>query len=131
MNKRPYLHKRMLLVDRNIQIPILVYSLALSTLGIAIAALFSVYFSHWINLKNNFAASICFLIGTASFCYSIMVIVGLYLTNKIAGPIYRLQMHMKEICDGKNPEPLQTRDTDYVNKELINQYNQMIEQLKK
>jgi nitrogen fixation/metabolism regulation signal transduction histidine kinase len=130
MNKRPYLHKRSLLVDRNIQIPILVYSVAVSTLGVTLAAAFAVYGAHLINFRVDFTSSLIFVVGCAFFCYSIMMIAGLYLTNKIAGPIYRMHMHMKEVCEGKSPEPLTTRDDDFVNKDLIKQYNQLLEKLK-
>lgn len=131
MNKRPYLHKRSLLVDRNVQIPILVYSIAVSTLGVTLAAAFSVYGAHLINFKASFTLSLVFITGCAFFCYSIMLIAGLYLTNKIAGPIHRMHMHMKELCEGKDPGPLTTRDDDFINKELISQYNKLVQKLKK
>lgn len=131
MKNRPLLHKRKLFIDRTIQLPLLVYSIAMATVGVAIAAIFSVYASKWINFEHDFTLSMVFIIGCALFCYSVMLILGLYVSNKIAGPIYRMQMHMKDLCAGNNPTPLTTRENDYINKELIEQYNQLIQKFNK
>ena len=131
MIKRPFLHRKKLFIDRDIQLPLLMYSIAMATLGVAIAAIFSVYAAKWINFGGDFILSLVFIVGCAGFCYSVMLLFGLFISNKIAGPIYRMRIHMKELCEGKNPKPLETRESDFMSKELIAQYNQLIETFKK
>lgn len=45
-----------------------------------------------------------------SACFVLMM--SLYLLHRIAGPIYRLKMHMMDIMAGEAPRPLRFRDDD-------------------
>ena len=71
-----------------------------------------------------------FTLGGAILSYSLMLLIGLYVTNRVAGPLYRLREHMEAFNRGEKIGPLETRSDDYVSKDLIEQYNLMMEKLK-
>ncbi len=131
MNKRPIFHKRQLLIDRNIQMPLLAYSIGMATLGMAIAIVFFTYSFHFVNFQANYMMAVVFTLGCAIFCYSLIIVAALYISNKIAGPIYRLHKHMSELYEGKDPGPLKTREDDYFSQELVDKYNQLIQKFHK
>lgn len=55
----------------------------------------------------------------------LMVVGGLILSNRVAGPIYRMQTHMKDLLDGKDVGPIKFRDKDFF-LELAEQYNEVL-----
>jgi hypothetical protein len=55
---------------------------------------------------------------------------GFYLTNRIAGPIHRLQTHMEAMNEGKEVPDLTFRKKDFFQDILI-PYNLLIKKLKK
>jgi len=58
--------------------------------------------------------------------FSAYAILMSYYTNRLFGPIYRLQMTMKKMADGENPGPIRLRNGDHFS-EVIEEYNRMIE----
>jgi len=58
-----------------------------------------------------------------------ILIFGLFLTNRIAGPMYRLKVRMEELADGKSFEELEIRKNDYFS-ELVIPYNKLVTILK-
>jgi hypothetical protein len=64
---------------------------------------------------------------------AIVVVVGtLYITtvsaflfHRVAGPVYRIERHMKDVLDGYAVDPLRFRDNDQL-PELADTYNQLL-----
>lgn len=42
-----------------------------------------------------------------------LVVSGLVMSNRIAGPIFRLEQYLREVREGKNVAPLKYREKDY------------------
>ncbi len=127
MNQRPSLFKRKLWVDRSIQLPLLAYSITMAAVGTAAAAMFSVFYVLFLpQVTNGTMLYILWGVG-ALFCLSIMVGIGLFVTNRVAGPLLRMKEHMEALSRGESPEPLTPRKDDYVNKDLIDAYNRLVE----
>ena len=131
MNNRPPIYKRSLLIDRSIQVPLLLYTLCMATIGIALVVGLSAYWTLLMPQSTSPWVSPILMAGGALFAYAIMVLLGLYVTNRVAGPLHRLKEHMEAVTKGENPGPLEPRKDDYVNQELIEQYNKLIEAFSK
>lgn len=58
--------------------------------------------------------------------FSAYAILMSYYTNRLFGPVYRLQMTLKKLADGENPGPIRLRDGDQFS-EVIDEYNRVIE----
>lgn len=130
-NKRPPLLKRQLMVDQNIQLPLLTYSLFMATMGVATASIFSmVWAQNFVNLGDSWKNPVLLIFGGV-FSYTVMVVLGLYITNRVAGPLHRMKLHMRDVVDGKNPAPLTKRKDDYIASELIEDYNKLVQMLQK
>ena len=54
-----------------------------------------------------------------------LTLYGLYVSNRIAGPIHRLKLHMKDYCAGKAFEDVYVRDKDFF-PELAEKLNEAI-----
>jgi len=54
---------------------------------------------------------------------------GFVLTNRIAGPIYRLKQHLEDVAAGKTYEDIGFRKMDYFS-ELIEPYNKILAELR-
>lgn len=130
VRKRPPIHRRRLLIDRAIQIPLLTYSVAMASVGILTASVSSVFWRIVVQSDDYQWASSYVLALGALLAFGLMIFVGLYLTNRIAGPLYRMREHMKAIADGANPEPIVSREDDYMG-ELFKEYNRLIEKISK
>ncbi len=118
--------RRQLLVDRNIQLPLLIYSLFMAGLGIVIASLSSVLVT--IVAVDDYPDWLLptIILGGGVIALLAMILVGLYITNKVAGPLLRMRMHMKELADGKPASALSLREGDFT-KELLAEYNRVVE----
>ncbi len=60
----------------------------------------------------------------------VMVLGGMILSNRIAGPIYRIRRHMLDLLDGKQVPDLKFRKNDFF-PELADTYNDLLKKLKK
>lgn len=127
---RPLLHKRSLLIDKGIQIPLMVYSMAMAAMGVLLATAFSVLWttSTVLELPIWYIYSMMFLGAITSFL--VMLFIGLYVTNKVAGPLYRLKQHMKSVSEQDKVEPLHIRESDFTT-ELLQTYNEMLKKISK
>ena len=52
----------------------------------------------------------------------LLVLVGLLLSNRIAGPLYRIARHLSDLAEGKAPAEIKLREGDYF-KELADAAN--------
>jgi len=49
--------------------------------------------------------------------------VGLWISHRVAGPIYRMRRHLQEAAAGRAPKPIRFRQGDYF-QELADAYNE-------
>ncbi len=125
---RPNLFARKLFVDKAIQLPLVMYSLMIMSVGLMLSSMLAVAIP-MLGLAGNSTLLSLFLLFGGAFILSVTAFLGFYLTNKVAGPIHRMKNHMTEIVEGKNPSPLVPRTGDYVNEELISVYNKLVEKI--
>jgi len=78
-----------------------------------------IYFT-FIYQQRNFLGTISLI--SALVLVSLITCFGLYISNRIAGPIYRIQTYLIEWKNGKTTEKLKFRDSDYF-KELASAVN--------
>ena len=57
----------------------------------------------------------------------VVSVVGLVLSHKIAGPMYRLRVHLEECASTRTPRPLKFRDGDFFT-EIPDAYNLQFKQ---
>lgn len=132
-NKRPGLLKRQFLVDRDVQLAILAYTFFVSSMtGILSCAFFLLLQSATKHLMMEgggatstilFATAVCFII------LFLLALLGLMISNRIAGPIHRLRGHMRSISEGGPIEKIGFREKDHFSG-LAEDYNQVLERLK-
>ncbi len=62
---------------------------------------------------------------TAVFSAFVIFGYGLYFSHRVAGPIYKLRLHLKSLRTGKTVEPIQFRNADFFKDlaEEINEYS--------
>ena len=130
MNKRPSVFKRNLVVDHKIQLPLLTYSLGMTAVGVALSAGFATLWATLHNPNNSQWMSSLIFLCSAIVIFTIMLFVGLLVTNKVAGPISRLHKHIIDVAEGKTIDPIETRKDDFLSQDLIRDYNRMLEKLR-
>lgn len=80
-------------------------------------------------LKNGRQNLILWLsIYQLAFC-AIIFIVAIFMSHKVAGPIYKIQSFLKKVAEGVNPGKLFFRTGDYF-LELAEDYNEAMDQVK-
>jgi signal transduction histidine kinase len=118
---------RQYIVNRKLQLTIILYSLILAVIVSGINFAFHYFLIHQpAHLSNETLLIIFFSVITA--IYLVAVFAGFILTNRFAGPIFRLKSHMEEVVEGKTSTPLNFRESDYF-LELIIPYNKIISRL--
>ncbi len=116
--KKVKFRQRQLIINKEVQWAIISYSI---TLSIAVLSGYHVIQSlNEIDAEhtNGVAYGLIFVFFTAIIFY------GLYLTNRIAGPIYRLKIHMENMIAGKEVEDVVFRKNDYF-KDLAETFNKL------
>ena len=68
-------------------------------------------------------------LGACLVVFIAVVYFSMRLSNKIAGPLYRLDRHMQAVAEGKTDHPVTFREGDYF-LELAVSYNAQLERLK-
>jgi methyl-accepting chemotaxis protein len=68
--------------------------------------------------------------GVSAVAFVLMMGLGVLYSHRIAGPLYRLNTHMKGIADGAEPAPVKFRRRDQF-PELAGNFNAMIARLTK
>ena len=59
----------------------------------------------------------------------VMFLVGIFLTHRVAGPVYRLERHLEALARGENPGECSTREMDEL-QELCEHLNEAVRALK-
>jgi hypothetical protein len=128
---RPNIFRRRYWIDRSIQLPIIIYFLGLVGLTFAIfGAMFFVGFEDYITTFRNelpgveyTAAQLQLLdardlvISIFSYClffaFFAALLGGLFMSHRVAGPIYRLRLTLRQIAEDKKPKSVKFRKNDY------------------
>jgi len=116
MKKVPF-YKKKWFVGSKIQIDLIIY--------IVCMCIFSqlLVLSHDIANESYIIAPYGqYLVLITQAAYFACILYGLRLTNCIAGPLSRLQLHIDEVAEGKTSSNIQFRKTDY-NSELAESFN--------
>ncbi len=128
-NHRPPLHRRRLLIDKSIQIPLLTYSVCMTSIGLVVASAFSVLWANVMESEFSWLGPFV-LVGGGVLSFAIMIFLGLFVTNRVAGPLFRLRQHMQAVADGENPDPIVSREDDFTS-ELFREYNRLLARMGK
>jgi len=144
--KRPNIFRRRYWIDQSIQLPIIVYFLGVVGLSFAIfAALFFFGYNDYIEIFRNelpggqYAVvemqlmdgrdlAIDIFSYCSVFALACSVLGGLFLSHRVAGPIYRLRMTLKQIAIEKKPATVRFRKGDYTH-ELADDFNEAMRAL--
>lgn len=109
--------RKRFLINPKVQLAIIGFNFALATLAIVVFYAENIYlFAKFTEMESpefltdpiiaqmiadeQFRMKIVFA-GTAAVVLGMIVIGGLVLSNRVVGPIYRLERHLKELLEGK------------------------------
>ena len=125
---RPRGFKRTLIINRRLQLAIMLYSVVLAVcVTVANLLIEAALLRRVGNLSQG--VTFLFIMGGMFAVFSIAVIFGFGLTNRIAGPIYRLRKHMEEVIEGKTQNEVQFRQNDFFVEVLV-PYNTILKKLR-
>jgi sensor histidine kinase YesM len=122
--ERPTVFQRKLIIFPKIQIPLISWTAGLALIGALFTASFIVYSQNHLDapvLQTNLVFGLAGLI-----IFSAYAILLSYYTNRLFGPLYRLQVTMKKMAKGEDVSPIRLRDGDHF-ADLIDDYNRMVE----
>lgn len=127
--KKLKIHQRRYIVNPKLQFGVLLYSILVA---ISVSIVNQVYRFLLISDTNNSqfygVNPFLLLIGVNVILCVLIVFAGFYFTNRIAGPIYRLQVHLEEMTDESKIEQFLIRKDDYF-QELMVAYNGFLKKL--
>ena len=146
MANRGYSRKKFL-INRRFQLTIIGFSVGLAFFAVAILYLENMFLlDHLFDKETQdivFADSAMMqfieeerskihqALGVAAATILVLIAVGgLFLSHRVAGPVYRLQTHMEDIIAGKTRERLSFRKKDFF-PELAETYNALLDKLRK
>lgn len=124
--KTPFL-KRQLIVNNSVQWALISYTVFVVLAMISgqwILQTFAVESQSLLVLNNPEITSTIVFLGIF-FIFLAILVYGFYLTNRIAGPIHSLKIHMDEINAGNVPKNLSFRKSDFF-QEIIEPYNKLL-----
>jgi sensor histidine kinase YesM len=122
--QRPSAFRRKLIIYPQIQVPLIAWTAGLALVGALFTASFIVYSQNHPDQNETVTKMVFMLVGLLIFTsYAILLS---YYTNRLFGPIYRLQITMKKMAEGEDLSPIRLRDGDHF-AEVIDEYNRMLE----
>jgi sensor histidine kinase YesM len=122
--QRPSAFRRRLIIYPSIQIPLIAWTAGLALVGALFTASFIVYTQNHPDQNEAMTKIVFMIVGLLIFSsYAILLS---YYTNRLFGPIYRLQVTMKKMAEGEDLSPIRLRDGDHF-AEVIDEYNRMLE----
>ena len=126
--KRP-LWNRKLFVNSKIQLLLLRYAvsmgLLLFSLGMFVAFTFEKILTHQMAGGNSFERNDIIIFSVMILMIIIVCYLGMMVSNRIVGPIFRLVKHMEDSEATGKFEEIQFRKNDYF-KEIAISYNKMV-----
>lgn len=138
--------RKILLINPRFQITFMAYMLVMAALTIGVFFVANSYFFwHFKQIgkelslpadhvffqflfEQEHTMNLVFLI-TSAVSSVFLILGGLVLSHRVAGPIYRITRHMKDYAEGKHPGPARFRDGDFF-LELADAFNEHIETVK-
>jgi signal transduction histidine kinase len=117
-------YQRKLIVNQVLQFTILLHSILMAT-TISLVTLFfeNAALQNWLYAGR---LNQVILISSGIFVlFTVTIINSFVLTNKVAGPIYRLKKHMEDVVSGKPVHDLKFRKSDYF-REILVPYNTIL-----
>ena len=81
-------------------------------------------------LQEQKSALLLVYFGVSAVAFVLMMVLGALYSHRIAGPLYRLNKHMRAISEGAEPAPVSFRRRDQF-QELVESFNKMIDRLNK
>lgn len=116
-------YERQLVINKDVQWAIISYSVILSLAVLSGYHMIQTFSQENPDSPSSLIYIFVFIFFTAIICY------GLYFTNRIAGPLYRLKVQMENLIAGKDVGELEFRKNDYF-KELAALFNQIVKKTK-
>lgn len=129
MNPNLKFYQRQYIINLKLQVGVLLYSVCLAvTVGMA-SEVFRFISSQTLSPILGMSPFVLFC-GFNFLLLTSIILFGLYFTNRIAGPIYRLKTHIDMINGGGEITPFSLRSDDYF-KELMSSYNKLLVEMKR
>lgn len=123
--------RRRYLVNYRLQLMIIGYAFVMSLAGIKLLEIIHQFYSGQEVFFFGFGPiPTTVIIATIGTVFFLFVFAGFVISNHIAGPIYRLNLHMKMVAEGKKAGPMVIRKHDFF-KDLVATYNKLLEQTTK
>ena len=122
---------RQLVINRRLQWLLMIYSGGMCLFGILAVQFFTLFYSNEPTTlfgKLMIPGEWVIVFPAAAIFCSLWA--GLIMTNRVAGPIYRLQRHMKATIAGKEIGPFKIRKGDFFQDVAIT-YNEVMEHERK
>lgn len=122
--RRPIFFLRNLIVPGSAQGLLLVYNV----ITIFVTAVFFMLANVFLQTNPNQGENLPLIIGTGFALFLFLFYLGFWISNKIAGPIYRFEQHMQSILDGKPVTPFRIRADDQFQKTAW-LYNELLKRI--
>ncbi|MGE0763550.1 MAG: hypothetical protein AB7N80_09765 [Bdellovibrionales bacterium] len=119
-------YSRTFLINKRMQLTFLMYSVFLAMVVSVTNFCFQLLMANSETVPTPIDLSVVAL--SMMFIFTVVIFFGLYLTNRIAGPLFRLQRHMESVASGQTTEPLAFRKKDYFS-DIIEPYNKILQRL--
>lgn len=113
--------RRSLFVATKFQVFFIIYSVALSMIPVLILNL-----AKYIAIPETSAGLMLMVWGFTAGILVLLFSLSYVLSNRLAGPIYRIQKHVDAVVDGTTTEPIKLREGDFFT-ELAEAVNKLIE----
>ncbi|MBN1475923.1 hypothetical protein JXA47_04145 [Candidatus Sumerlaeota bacterium] len=134
MTKSPKNQRKRLIINPRFQWPFVASILQLEIVVFLTAALITLIADYvLLDLALLYSphfqrVTIC-AVGLFLLCGAILVQLGLRISNRISGPLYRISMVLDEIVEGRVPKPIRFREGDF-HPELADKVNRALEILR-
>jgi signal transduction histidine kinase len=133
VRRRPLLFQRRLLVDKKMQLAIISYSMIVALITIFFMGVF-ITILQTVSVDATSGGSqlryFSYLAAMWLIAMLVLTFLGIYVTNKAAGPVYRLRKNMQSIAAGGAVENVAFRKDDFF-LDLAEDYNRVLERLRK
>lgn len=116
------------LINTKLQLLITGYTLLFGLSMSLFVGFLTVYLQSAAMYDTSSIYSLSIVVGFFVMTILLQIIMGWYLTNKIAGPLYSLKKHMTAVLANENPEPLKFRKDDFFI-DVAEDYNKVIDLL--
>ncbi|MGZ3769872.1 MAG: hypothetical protein ACXWRG_09445 [Bdellovibrio sp.] len=129
LNPAKKFQRKTLLINKRVQLGIILYASFFAILGglepLILGNVVRLASSIWPD--NAFVVSLILAVLPVLF-FLLAIIMGFYFSNRIAGPIYNIEKHMRGIIAGNKPSPVHLRQNDYF-QELGESYMELLKHL--